>query len=337
MSSRAKQGIFFSTGLIGLILAAGVSPVSAQKGGNCCCCCASSTNMVRMQMPTPQMFRPSLPMPPQMGMRFQPARPAFTMLRTPTPIRPLGPAVPNFNLLLLQQKLREMLLQQQQIALLLQLQQQNQLLLQQQQQAQLVLLQQQQQQRQHLLQQQAMNPPKLPQVQQTPHVMAPPNLLQTVSTSAPSSSSSSYSASLSTGSPATETPAEVKTLTQKDLEGLLKQMTRKTELELQHALRDDRAEIRWAAAWTIGNQLKPYPDQLIPLLVDPTEAVRNAAHRGLILIANRDIVRESQRKRQTLRLQEMTDYGPETAQASVSDLNDAAKLWRWHFANNPVK
>src|SRR5262249_16291263 len=61
-------------------------------------------------------------------------------------------------------------------------------------------------------------------------------------------------------------------------------LSRKTESQLKEALNDPKYEVRFAAAWLIGSKKLPLQQELIPLLTDNNQYVRQAARRSLVLL-----------------------------------------------------
>jgi hypothetical protein len=52
-------------------------------------------------------------------------------------------------------------------------------------------------------------------------------------------------------------------------------------------LKNDRPEVRWAAAWVVGTKGLHFPEDLLDLLTDNDGYVRMAARRGLVLLSSR--------------------------------------------------
>jgi len=88
-----------------------------------------------------------------------------------------------------------------------------------------------------------------------------------------------------------------------------KQLTALKPTEIKLKLRDDRAEVRAAAARAVGSKGLRFERELIDLLTDEEKGVRRAAHDNLV------------------KLSKGTDFGPK-AGATEDEIKLAAKNWR---------
>ena len=116
-----------------------------------------------------------------------------------------------------------------------------------------------------------------------------------------------------------------------------------SEAELRVTLKHRSPARRFAAAYVVGERLLEWQDDLLPLLEDRSEAVRQAARRSLIilsfLILNPD---EAQRLRSPQRsgavtplseLNKPADYGPEPGAKPVAR-SQAVKQWKAWWADH---
>jgi hypothetical protein len=113
-------------------------------------------------------------------------------------------------------------------------------------------------------------------------------------------------------------------------EQMVLQMGLADEQTLKQGLQNPQAGIRWASAWVAGNQMKPFQEELIGLLQDPNTLVRDAAHRGLIILANKDLVADSIKKKKAVPANELRDFGPQP-NANADQINSASNQWREFF------
>jgi hypothetical protein len=112
------------------------------------------------------------------------------------------------------------------------------------------------------------------------------------------------------GTAATSYEAEIQQLA-RDL--LLRHLSRQTNTVLKDKLKDDRAEVRAAAASIVGSKGLRLGSELIDLLADENARVRDAAHLALV------------------RLNRGVDFGPK-ASASETEREAAIKKWREWWA-----
>lgn len=113
-------------------------------------------------------------------------------------------------------------------------------------------------------------------------------------------------------------------------------MIDQSEAELKAALKGDNAERRFTAAFVVGDRRLPWHKDLIPLLADPQDVIRQAARRGLIilsfLVLNPDEAKwigSAIRNRSPIPLEQLTkppDFGPEPG-ASKDAQKKAVKEW----------
>jgi hypothetical protein len=115
-----------------------------------------------------------------------------------------------------------------------------------------------------------------------------------------------------------------------------------SESDLRKALKHKFRDRRFVAAYMVGERLLDWPNDMIPLLQDNSEAVRQAARRSLIIMS---FLAQNPEEAQKIRspqktdvakplseLQQAKDFGPQpkadrTAQAK------AAKEWRQWWAD----
>jgi hypothetical protein len=98
---------------------------------------------------------------------------------------------------------------------------------------------------------------------------------------------------------------------------LLKNLTRQPGASLKDYLKDDRSEVRLAAAKVTGERRLRHGDELIVLLDDKNNEVRQAAHDALALLAG-------------------TDFGPDRT-ATVAERTEAVRQWRSWWAKQTGK
>jgi hypothetical protein len=97
---------------------------------------------------------------------------------------------------------------------------------------------------------------------------------------------------------------------------LVRNLSRQKEAVIKEKLKNDRAEVRSAAARVAGERKLRLGGELINLLTDDTPAVREAAHQALV------------------RLNKGADLGPKSA-ASEKDRSEAVRRWReWWSAQD---
>jgi hypothetical protein len=97
---------------------------------------------------------------------------------------------------------------------------------------------------------------------------------------------------------------------------LTSHLARLTDKSLKEQLKDERIEVRRAAARAAGARELRLGGELIDLLTDTSDAVREAAHQSLVKIAGG------------------TDHGPKP-EASAEERSGAVKAWRaWWSQNN---
>jgi HEAT repeat protein len=125
-------------------------------------------------------------------------------------------------------------------------------------------------------------------------------------------------------------------------------MIDQSEAELKAALKGDNTEKRFMAAFVVGDRRLPWQKDLIPLLTDPNDPIRQAARRGLIilsfLVLNPDEAKwlgSAIRNRSPIPLEQLTkppDFGPEPG-ASKEAQKKAVKDWTdwWAKPQGPTK
>jgi HEAT repeat protein len=97
----------------------------------------------------------------------------------------------------------------------------------------------------------------------------------------------------------------------KQLDGMVRDLAGKTDAEIRKAMNDPQPETRWAASWAAGNiAAQGLRDDLIALLSDRDGYVRQAARRGLVILANRETLVWASKHEQQLRPGQLTDFGP---------------------------
>jgi hypothetical protein len=119
------------------------------------------------------------------------------------------------------------------------------------------------------------------------------------------------------------------------LQQALQQVANLDEIGLKDALKDKRETVRYAAVLKIGEKDLPLQDELIDLLTDPNDAVRQMARRSLIklsLIPQKNKARSEGRRYYTPR---RIDFGP-AANASEAAQSRAAAKWRQWWDKNTV-
>ncbi|HZY86713.1 MAG TPA: HEAT repeat domain-containing protein [Gemmataceae bacterium] len=118
-----------------------------------------------------------------------------------------------------------------------------------------------------------------------------------------------------------------------------------SEPELRATLKHRSSDRRFAAAYVVGERLLGWPEDLIPLLEDGSEAVRQAARRSLIILSFLTLnPEEARRTRSPQRggpvtplseLKSAVDFGPQPG-ATRSVRAKAVKEWKeWWAAQGP--
>lgn len=116
-----------------------------------------------------------------------------------------------------------------------------------------------------------------------------------------------------------------------------------SESELRATLKHRSLDRRFAAAYVVGERLLEWPNDLIPLLEDKSEAVRQAARRSLIILSFLALnpeearrIRSPDRHGVVTPLSELTkpmDFGPKPG-TKPERWAQAAKQWREWWANS---
>jgi hypothetical protein len=119
-----------------------------------------------------------------------------------------------------------------------------------------------------------------------------------------------------------------------------------SEKDLRAALKHRATDRRFAAAYVVGERLLEWPKDLLPLLEDGSEAVRQAARRSLIILGFLALnPEEAQRIRSAPRNQVATplselnkpvDFGPNPG-ASPAARAQAVKQWRQWWADQEAQ
>ena len=122
------------------------------------------------------------------------------------------------------------------------------------------------------------------------------------------------------------------------LQRLYSAMIDQSEAELKAALKGDNAEKRFMAAFVVGDRRLPWQKDLIPLLTDANDPVRQAARRGLIilsfLVLNPDEAKwlgSAIRNRSAIPLDQLTkppDFGPESGASKNAQKEGRQRLDR---------
>jgi hypothetical protein len=107
---------------------------------------------------------------------------------------------------------------------------------------------------------------------------------------------------------------------------LLRMSTADTE-ELKKTMKQDQAELRWAAAWTVGNRELPLQNELIALLSDRDPLVRQAARQSLVRLSAAVTARRGGKAGSRARTVRGVDFGP-AANANPAARARAASRWR---------
>jgi HEAT repeat protein len=118
-----------------------------------------------------------------------------------------------------------------------------------------------------------------------------------------------------------------------------------SEDELRAALKSPVPAVRFAATYMVGERLLEWPDELIPLLEDKKDEVRQAARRSLVilsfLVLNPEEAKQIRSNNRSVaakplsELQRPVDFGP-APRANVPARAEAAKQWRqWWEERSP--
>lgn len=97
---------------------------------------------------------------------------------------------------------------------------------------------------------------------------------------------------------------------------LVKHIARQSPIYIQSRLRDERPDVRSAAATATSRRRLPFGDELIGLLADANDEVRQAARRALVQLSGG------------------VDHGPER-NAGEAQLQDAIRDWRAWWKKQP--
>lgn len=119
-----------------------------------------------------------------------------------------------------------------------------------------------------------------------------------------------------------------------------------SEADLRAALKHQLPDRRFAAAYVVGERLLEWQDDLIPLLRDKSEAVRQGARRSLIILSflalNPDEARSIRSRKSDegatplSKLNKPVDYGPQP-NAKPAALSQAVKQWKEWWADRKAR
>lgn len=125
-------------------------------------------------------------------------------------------------------------------------------------------------------------------------------------------------------------------------------MIDQTEDELRRALKSDAVDKKFMAAYVAGERRMFVQNDLIPLLTDASDPVRQSARRGLIILSflllnpeEAKLISSAVRKREPLPLERLTppvDFGPKP-EAKKADQKKAQEQWSewWAKPRPPIK
>lgn len=123
---------------------------------------------------------------------------------------------------------------------------------------------------------------------------------------------------------------------QKHWERLFLTVIEMSEEELRAALQSKQTDLRFAAAYAVGERLLDWHKDLVPLLEDRSNGVRQAARRSLVILSFLELNPDEARRLRSARrsgeptplakLQGPVDFGPNPG-ASRSAQSQAARQW----------
>jgi hypothetical protein len=142
-----------------------------------------------------------------------------------------------------------------------------------------------------------------------------------------------------------QTAAQVLQLRQQYWQHLFLRAVEMSEAELRAELRHRSADRRFAAAFVVGDRLLEWPDDLIPLLQDQSEGVRQAARRSLIVLSflalnpqEAALLRSPVRTRPPTPLSELqspVDFGPAPGAPAGGRAEAVARWKEWWAGRRP--
>jgi hypothetical protein len=122
---------------------------------------------------------------------------------------------------------------------------------------------------------------------------------------------------------------------QKQITALVKQFSKYNEEQLKAQLKSKKAEVRFAAAYVVGENKVPLPHELIDLLSDSSVEVQQVSRRSLVLLACRATGPRKPCAELRSQVRTLLKLGPEPT-ASKKLVTRAADKWHaWWDDNDP--
>jgi len=113
------------------------------------------------------------------------------------------------------------------------------------------------------------------------------------------------------------------------------QYSKLNEQQLKALLKNDKADVRFAAAYAVGEKKAPLPRGLIELLNDSNLSVQQASRRSLILLACQATGPRKPCDQLTRQVKSLLKYGPEPTTKKTVIAKAADKWNAWWDDNDP--
>src|SRR5262245_31606337 len=107
-----------------------------------------------------------------------------------------------------------------------------------------------------------------------------------------------------------------------------------SEEDLRRALGSEAIERRFMAAYVVGDRRLPWHTDLIPMLTDPSDVVRQSARRGLI-IESFLILNPNEEKLPDEKLRKSMDFGPTPGAGKKAQWAAQDKWTDWFARRDP--
>jgi hypothetical protein len=116
---------------------------------------------------------------------------------------------------------------------------------------------------------------------------------------------------------------------------MIEQYSKYNEQQIKSLLKNDKADVRFAAAYVVGEKKVPLPREMIELLSDSSTAVQQASRRSLILLACQATGPKKPCDQLTRQVNSLIKYGPEPT-TKKSLITRAVNKWNaWWDDNDP--
>jgi hypothetical protein len=116
---------------------------------------------------------------------------------------------------------------------------------------------------------------------------------------------------------------------------LIQQYSRYNEQQIKGLLKNSNVEIRFAAAYVVGEKKAPLPHELIELLSDSNTSVQQASRRSLILLACQATGAKKPCEQLTRQVNSLLKFGPEPTGKQKSVGKAVNKWTAWWDDNDP--